>query len=195
MNAFTEKLKGYFARKGVGYYLTLPALAFLIAAVCIYAADGKTSFNPEINSSAVVLGIIAAVLCVAGVALDFEAANIVVKPIKYAAYLLCLGSFMWFVYSQATFIANVFVAIDGYTFSSPGFEFIIPSLVLYLLAALFILLSAILNKWQPWRIKSPIIQIVTDDEETGDAIVEAEVVETDAAVAEQNTADDEEKVK
>ena len=42
-----EKIKKFFAGRGVGYYLTLPAIAFCIAAFCLYRANGVTSFSPE----------------------------------------------------------------------------------------------------------------------------------------------------
>ena len=57
---------------------------------------------------------------------------------------------MWFIYSQVTYIANIFVAIDGYTFSG-GF---IATAVMYVLSFLFTLLAAILNNWKPWGKKA-----------------------------------------
>ena len=72
------------------------------------------------------------------------------KPIRYVAYLFCLYAFMWFIYSQVTYIANIFVAIDGYTFSG-GF---IATAVMYVLSFLFTLLAAILNNWKPWGKKA-----------------------------------------
>lgn len=134
-----EKIKKFFAGKGVGYYLTLPALIFCIVALCLYYQNGVTSFNPELNSGAVAAMIISIVLCGVSLIADF-------KEIRYLAYLICLGSFMGFILSQATYIANVFVAIDGYTFTS-GF---IATAVLYVLSFIFILLAGILNRWKPW---------------------------------------------
>ena len=56
---------------------------------------------------------------------------------------------MWFIYSQVTYIANVFVAIDGYTFTA-GF---IATAVMYVLSFVFTLMSGILNDWKPWNKK------------------------------------------
>ncbi len=127
--------KNFLKGKGVGYYLTLPALIFCVAALCLYYQNGITSFNPELNMGAV--GLIAAsiVLSVISLIADF-------KPVRYLAYLLCLGSFMGFILSQATYIANVFVAIDGYTFTV-GF---IATVVMYVLSIVFTLLAGILNR-------------------------------------------------
>lgn len=137
-----DKIKKFFAGKGVGYYLTIPALIFCIVALCLYVQNGVTSFNPELNSRAI--GYISASIALLGISLivDF-------KPVKYIAYLFCLYSFMWFIYSQVTYIANVFVAIDGYTFTS-GFK---STMALFILSFLFVLLSGILNSWRPWNRK------------------------------------------
>lgn len=134
-----NKIKEFFAKRGVGYYLTLPALIFCILALCLYYKNGITSFNPELNVGAIATIIVSIVLCGVSLVADF-------KVVRYLAYLLCLGSFMGFVLSQATYIANVFVAIDGYTFTS-GF---IATAVLYVLSFVFILLAGILNHWKPW---------------------------------------------
>lgn len=144
---FLSKAKDFFTSKGVGYYLTLPALAFCIAALCLYVSNGITSFNPELNTLAIAYIVVCMVLCVASLIIDFGFLKSVAKVIKYVAYLLCLFAFMWFIYSQVTYIANVFVAIDGYTFTS-GF---IATAVFYVLSFAFVLLSAILNSWRPWN--------------------------------------------
>lgn len=86
-------------------------------------------------------------LCAVSLVVDF-------KPIRYIAYLFCLYAFMWFILSQAAYIGNVFVAIDGYTFTG-GF---IATTVMYVLSFLFTLLSAILSKWRPWAEKAKEVQ-------------------------------------
>ena len=105
-----EKVKKFLSGKGVGYYLTLPSIAFCIAALCLYRENGVTSFNPELNTGAIAYVAVCLALCALSLVVDF-------KPIRYVAYLFCLYAFMWFIYSQVTYIANIFVAIDGYTFS------------------------------------------------------------------------------
>lgn len=136
-------IKKFLAGKGVGYYLTLPALIFCIIALSLYTQNGVTSFNPELNASAIAYISVCIALCVISLVVDF-------RPIKYIAYLLCLYAFMWFIYSQVTYIANVFVAIDGYTFTG-GF---IATTVFYVLSFVFVLLSAVLGSWRPWKKKT-----------------------------------------
>ena len=126
----------------MGYYLTLPSIAFCIAALCLYRENGVTSFNPELNTGAIAYVAVCLALCALSLVVDF-------KPIRYVAYLFCLYAFMWFIYSQVTYIANVFVAIDGYTFTA-GF---IATAVMYVLSFVFTLMSGILNDWKPWNKK------------------------------------------
>lgn len=135
-----ERVKKFLACKGVGYYLTLPALIFCIVALCLYVQNGVTSFNPELNTSAIVYVSICIALCVISIAVDF-------KPVKYIAYLLCLYAFMWFVYSQVTYIANIIVAIDNTEWSG-GF---ISTAVFFVLSFVFVLLAGILGSWRPWK--------------------------------------------
>ena len=137
-----EKVKKFLSGKGAGYYLTLPSIAFCIAALCLYRENGVTSFNPELNTGAIAYVAVCLALCALSLVVDF-------KPIRYVAYLFCLYAFMWFIYSQVTYIANVFVAIDGYTFTA-GF---IATAVMYVLSFVFTLMSGILNDWKPWNKK------------------------------------------
>ena len=134
-----QKVKNFLKNRGVGYYLTPIAMALLVAAICLYAANGVTAFSPKLEARAIVYAAISLAVCLATLVVDF-------KPLKYVAYLLGLYAFMWFVYSQVTYIANVFVAIDGYAFSA-GF---VATLVCYVAAAVVALVSAITDKWQPW---------------------------------------------
>ncbi len=142
-----EKIKKFLAGRGVGYYLTLPAIAFCIAALCLYRVNGVTSFSPELNQNAIVYVIVCLSICVVSLVVDF-------KPLRYIAYLFCLYGFMWFILSQAAYIGNVFVAIDGYTFTG-GF---IATTVMYVLSFVFTLLAAILSKWRPWAKKAKEVQ-------------------------------------
>lgn len=160
-----EKLKKFLSGRGVGFYLTLPAVIMCIIAICLYSKNGVTSFNPELNKKAIAYIGAGIALCVVCVALDcadafinVRALKLCIKPLKYVAYLLCLYAFMWFIYSQVTYIANVFVAIDGYTFTS-GF---IATVVMYVLSFVFVLLSAALNNWKPWAREKTTIEVVTE---------------------------------
>lgn len=160
-----ERIKKFLAGKGVGYYLTLPALIFCIAALCLYSQNGVTSFNPELNASAIAYTVICIVLCAVALVVDM-------KPVRYIAYLLCLYAFMWFVYSQVTYIANVFVAIDGYTFTG-GF---ICTAVFFVLSFVFVLLSAVLGAWRPWRKKTESVDEAEsiDDADKNDTLGEVD---------------------
>lgn len=161
-----DKIKKFFAGRGVGYYLTLPALIFCAVALNLYKQNGVSSFSPELNGNAISYIIACLVLCVISFAADtvlgvtglfsteksdlFARVNACLKPVKYIAYLFCLYSFMWFIYSQVTYIANVFVAIDGYTFTS-GFK---STVAFFVLSFVFVLLSGALNLWCPWKRKN-----------------------------------------
>ena len=124
------KIKEFFARKGVGYYLLLPALICAVAALVLYTQTGITQFNPSLSTAALVCLGISAGLCLVSLIFEF-------KPIKYLAYLICLYGFFAYVQSQITYIANVFVSIDGNSFTATA--------VLFLLAFVLMLVSAILT--------------------------------------------------
>ena len=127
--------KSFLAGRGVGYYLALPALVFGVLAYVLYAKNGITEFNPSLSQKAIIAVFVGAALCL--VSLFFEC-----KPVKYLAYLAYLYAFMAFLNSQITYIVNVFVSIDGSTFSA-GF---ILTAVSFLLAMLLALVAAILTK-------------------------------------------------
>lgn len=146
-----EKIKQFLAGKGIGYYLTVLAIVFCILSLCLYAQNGVTSFNPELNANSIAFMSVGLGLAVIGMGLDY-------KEIRYVAYLFCLFSFLWFLFSQVTYIANVFVAIDGYGFSG-GF---IATAVMYVLAFVFMLLSAVLNHWRPWAREKTTLKVVTE---------------------------------
>lgn len=134
-----KKIKEYLLNRGIGYYLTLVAIALCIAALCLYIKNGITSFNPELNTRAIAYIAVCLGLCIISLIFDF-------KQIRYVAYLFCLYAFMWFIYSQVTYIANVFIAIDNNTFSS-GF---IATAITYVLSFVLTLIAAILSDWKPW---------------------------------------------
>ena len=127
--------KPFLAGRGAGYYLALPALALGVLAYVFYAKHGITEFNPALSQKAIAAVLAGAALCL--VSLFFER-----KPIKYLAYLAYLYAFMAFLNSQITYIVNVFVSIDGSTFSA-GF---LLTAVSFLLAMLLALVAAILTK-------------------------------------------------
>ena len=73
--------------------------------------------------------------------------NMFTKLVRFIAYLMYLYAFIMFVYSQINFIANVFVAIDGNSFSG---VFIL-TVIFYILAFILTAVSAGLNSFTPWN--------------------------------------------
>ena len=129
------KTKNFFAGKGVGYYLTLPALICAIAALILYSQTGVTQFSVSLSGTVIASLCVAMGLCLASLILDF-------RPVRYAAYLVCLFSFLSYVHTQVDYIGNVFVGIDGNSFTA-GF---IATVISFVLAFLLMLVSAILTK-------------------------------------------------
>ena len=127
-------VKSFFKNKGVGYYLLVPALICAVLSLILYHQTGITAFNPALSTTAIVCLWISAGLCLFSLILE-------IKPVKYAAYLICLFGFIGYIQSQITYITNVFVAIDGSSFSA-GF---IATAAAFALAFILMLLSAILT--------------------------------------------------
>ena len=136
-------IKKFLSGKGVGYYLTLPALIFGILAIVMYGRTGITDFNTQLSTSALVCGWIGVGLLAVSLVIEF-------RPVKYVAYLLFLYAFFAYIQTQATYIANVFVSIDGNTFTS-GF---IATVVFYVLSFVVTLFAAVLSSWRPWAKKN-----------------------------------------
>ena len=143
------KVKHIFAERGLGFYLTVPAIVFAVLALVFYRQNGVTEFNPELNGSAIVCLIVGIALSVVSLAADiipYKWISAAAKPVRYVAYLVELYAFLMFVFSQVTYIANVLVSIDGNTFTA-GF---ILTAVFFVAAAILTLVSACLNALHPW---------------------------------------------
>ena len=152
MKSNSGKAKNIFAERGIGFYLTVPAIVFAILALVFYEQNGVTEFNPELNNSAIIcliLGIVLSVLSLAADVIPYKVISALAKPIRYAAYLVELYAFLMFIYSQVTYIANVFVSIDGNSLTS---KFILTT-VFFLIAAGLTLVAACLNALKPWAKK------------------------------------------
>lgn len=134
-----QKCRSFFAKRGVGYYLTVPAVICLLIAYTEYCKCGVTQFQPELNQTAVAGCWIAFGLGVLSLVFDY-------KYIRFAAYLVALYAFMMFIHSQVTYIVNVLVSIDGNTFSK-GF---ILTTVMFLLGTILLIISGCLTEWHPW---------------------------------------------
>lgn len=134
-----DKIKNFLAGRGVGYYLSLLAVVCGMLAGILYICTGVSSFNPDLNVSALVCIWVAVAMCAVSAVLDF-------KDIRYVAAMLFLYGLLMYIDSQVTYIANVFVAIDGYGFTA-GF---LSTLIFSLLSFVVALLAGILTKWRPW---------------------------------------------
>ncbi len=134
-----DKIKNFLVGRGVGYYLSLLAVVCGMLAGILYICTGVSSFNPDLNVSALVCIWVAVVMCAVSAVFDF-------KDIRYVAAMLFLYGLLMYIDSQVTYIANVFVAIDGYGFTA-GF---LSTLIFSLLSFVVALLAGILTKWRPW---------------------------------------------
>ena len=127
-----EGKASFLQNKGVGWFLAVPVAIFAAAAAILYQKTGVTEFSPALYPTALYTAWGAAALSVISLFLNW-------KPLKYATYLLALYSFIQYIASQATYIVNVFVSIDGTTFSSG----MIATASAYLLAIVVGLIAAI----------------------------------------------------
>lgn len=87
------------------------SIVLTVIAVSLYATMGATTFNPEIDGKVVAVLIVEIVI--GAVSLVFQA-----KLGEYASYLILLYGLVAYISTQVNYIANVFVAIDGETFSA-----------------------------------------------------------------------------
>ena len=130
-----DKLKNYFSTRTVGFYVTIPALIFAVAGLICYKTYGVTEFSPKLSVEALGGFIAGIVLCAASLVLDY-------KPVRFFGYLALLYGCLNSITAQATYIVNIFVSIDGTTFSQ-GF---ILTVVFSVLAWVTALVASILTK-------------------------------------------------
>ena len=128
-------MKDFIKNRGASLWLALAAMLLGAAAYFLYAKNGITEFSPALSKSAVIALWVGVGLCLVGIVLNC-------KPILVLSYLVYLYAFFGFVGSQVTYITNIFVSIDGTTFST-GFILTAASFVLAIVAALA---AAILSK-------------------------------------------------
>ena len=105
-----EKVKNYFSTRTIGYYVTIPAIIFAVAGWLAYRAYGITEFSPNLSMDAQIGFAAGIALCVASLALDY-------KPVRFFGYIGLLYACLNCLTAQATYIVNIFVSIDGTTFS------------------------------------------------------------------------------
>ena len=128
-------LKEMLCRRGISFWFMLASFVLALAALVLYLLTGTNDFTPSLSGKVICLFS----LSLAGAAL-FSVLE--VKAGKYAVYLIGLGAWLEFIISQVNYLTNIFVSIDGSTFSS-GF---ILTFICGALAWAFALVSAIAQK-------------------------------------------------
>ena len=122
-------------RRSTGYWMLLPAIGFGAVGMAAYMKYGITEFTPALSKSAVAAFALGILFCAFSLVREY-------KVIKFLGYLAFLYAWIESLCAQATYIANVFVSIDGNSFS-PGF---LVTVICSLLGAVAALLSVILDK-------------------------------------------------
>ena len=130
-----EKLKNYFSTRTLGFFVTVPAIVFAVAGLLAYRAYGATEFSPTLSVEAQAGFVAGIVLCAVSLVLEY-------RPVRFFGYLALLYACLTCMAVQATYIVNVFVSIDGNTFSD-GF---ILTAVLSVLAWVTALAATVLTK-------------------------------------------------
>ena len=105
-----EKLKNYFSTRTIGFFVTIPAVLFAVAGLLAYRAYGITEFSPELSAEAQTGFVAGIVLCAVSLVLEY-------RPVRFFGYLALLYACLTCMTAQATYIVNIFVSIDGTTFS------------------------------------------------------------------------------
>jgi hypothetical protein len=113
-------------------FLVLSFVGALISLI-LYSVFGVTIFNPHLSLAVIVT---LSLVLVLEILLGLFGS----KMGKYLAFLLVLYALMEYINSQATYVANVFVAIDGSTLSAS----FLGTFILMLVSLIGALVSAIL---------------------------------------------------
>ena len=146
------KVKEYFASRGLGYYLVLPAIILSVLAMVFYKQNGINMYSSAYRPSVFVccgLAIFFAALslCVDRIPVSF--AEELVRPARAISFLLLLYAILQYALTQVMFIGAVAVAIDVDQYGPlvPGF---VATVVCLGGAAVFALLSVCLDRVCPW---------------------------------------------
>ena len=118
--------------KSLSGILMIISIVASIAALILYILTGVTPFTPKLSTPVIIF---------LSIGIPFGIASIFIpkfsKQIKYLAYIMFLFAFLMFVVAEITYIANIFVAIDGTSFSASfiiTFIMLIASFVLALIS-------------------------------------------------------------
>ena len=101
-----EKVKNYFSTRTPGFFVTIPAIAFAVAALMAYQTYGITEFSPTLSQDALFGFGAGIVLCAVSLVLEY-------RPVRFFGYLALLYGCLTAMTAQATYIVNIFVSIDG----------------------------------------------------------------------------------
>lgn len=106
-----EKKEKTTAKKGIGYYLVIPAVLLGAAGLMAYIKSGVTEFTPSLSKEVIAAYAVGIGLCLFSLACEW-------KTVKFCGYLAFLYAFLQSICVQATYVANVIVSIDGNSFSA-----------------------------------------------------------------------------
>ena len=123
-------MKGIKSLSGI---LMLSSLASGLVTLILYLFTGVTAFTPKLSTPMIIFLIVGLVL--GAVSLFIPKFS---KQIKYLVYIAFLFAMLMYISTQITYIANIFVAIDGTSFSASfiiTFILVIASFVLALISA------------------------------------------------------------
>lgn len=122
-------------KKGIGDLLLALSLLSLVLALIFYLVYGETEFNPTLSLSVLIPSyiLLAVIVCLGAIGM---------KEGKFIAFLLSLYILIEYITSQVTYIVNVFVGIDGNSFT-PVF---LVAFIGYLATPILLLASYILTK-------------------------------------------------
>lgn len=100
----------FFKSRRIGYYFTLPAFVFAILGLTFYQKGYNLQFG-VISKEAIAVYIAGCIVCAVALLADF-------KEIKFISLCLLFYAFLISLTSQANYITNVLVSIDGNSFTA-----------------------------------------------------------------------------
>lgn len=119
----------------VSYIFVGLGIAFALFSSILYLLTGVTIFVTKLDLLAVILPFVGAAIGLLSFLFGY-------KMVKFAAFLPCLYAFFSFLRVEITYIVNVFVAIDGNSFT-PSF---LLTLIALVASTIFFLVGAITQK-------------------------------------------------
>lgn len=133
---YMNKVLNYLLKtvKSKSTYFLAATVVLNVAALILYVNTGVSVFIPELSSAVIVFMVL-------GIILPFAAAFSPLKITCVVLYVINLFACLRYLASQASFIANVFVGIDGSTFPAAFYLIVIftlASAVLSLVAMHFV---------------------------------------------------------